>query len=312
MTADSQPTGDPAAHSGPPGTKTPRRFRPRLRYELLGCALHGHELLGTDAENIREQDGIFVRESETLRWHRCMRCDSWLPLPRPVNPVRPFPPERDEVVLPLRGKPLRDRFVLRVIAVNRALHVVLFGIFAVLIFFFADHREAFQRTFVKVLAAFQENPAPGASGNAPPTGILRWLQHLLAIKRARVLETGAVVAFYAVLEAVEMVGLWMQKRWAEYLTFLAVTLLLPLEIYEISHRVTVLRVLTLVVNLGIAGYLLTAKKLFGVRGGGKAEHAERARDIGWPAIERATPGTEVAPSHTWLHRHHEPGDPGDP
>ena len=32
-----------------PGTEPPRRYRPRLRYELIGCGLHGHELLGTDA-----------------------------------------------------------------------------------------------------------------------------------------------------------------------------------------------------------------------------------------------------------------------
>jgi hypothetical protein len=36
--------------SGPaaaPGTERPRRYRPKLRYELIGCGLHGHELLGT-------------------------------------------------------------------------------------------------------------------------------------------------------------------------------------------------------------------------------------------------------------------------
>jgi hypothetical protein len=36
-------------------------------------------------------------------------------------------------------------------------------------------------------------------------------------------------------------------------------------------------------------YLLLRKRLFGLRGGGAADEAERHRDAGWPAIERATP-----------------------
>ena len=55
-----------------------------------------------------------------VRWHRCLRCDSWLPFPPPEDPVRRHPPDRDEIELPLRGKPLRDKIVLRVIAVDRA------------------------------------------------------------------------------------------------------------------------------------------------------------------------------------------------
>jgi hypothetical protein len=34
---------------------------------------------------------------------------------------------------------------------------------------------------------------------------------------------------------------------------------------------------------------LFSKRLFGLRGGGKAERAERAADTGWAPIERATP-----------------------
>ena len=36
-------------------------------------------------------------------------------------------------------------------------------------------------------------------------------------------------------------------------------------------------------------YLLIAKRLFGLRGGGKAERAEHEKDTGWAPIERATP-----------------------
>ena len=63
-----------------------------------------------------------------MRWHRCLRCDSWLPLdPAPDRRRATRPPDRDEIELPLRGKPLRDKIVLRLIAVNRALHFVVLG-----------------------------------------------------------------------------------------------------------------------------------------------------------------------------------------
>src|SRR5690349_3861075 len=91
----------------PPGTERPRRFRPRLRYELIGCGLHGHELLGTDVAHVRHEDALVLRvDADGLRWYRCLRCDSWLPLPPPVHPERDYLPARDEITLPLRGKAL--------------------------------------------------------------------------------------------------------------------------------------------------------------------------------------------------------------
>jgi hypothetical protein len=43
----------------PPGTQPPRRWRPRLHWELLVCATRGHGLVGSDAAELREQDAIF-------------------------------------------------------------------------------------------------------------------------------------------------------------------------------------------------------------------------------------------------------------
>ena len=73
----------PSPHVAAPGTERPRRFRPKLRYELIGCGLHGHEILGTDAAALRAEDELFARDSGGLRWYRCLRCDSWLALTPP-------------------------------------------------------------------------------------------------------------------------------------------------------------------------------------------------------------------------------------
>jgi uncharacterized membrane protein (DUF2068 family) len=56
---------------------------------------------------------------------------------------------------------------------------------------------------------------------------------------------------YPLLEGLEAVGLWLTKRWAEYLTFIVTTLLIPVEIYEIIHRGTVLKVIGFLINLAV-------------------------------------------------------------
>ena len=49
--------------------------------------------------------------------------------------------------------------------------------------------------------------------------------------------------------------------------------------------------------MAVVVYLLYAKRLFGVRGGGKADEERRARDMSWEAIERTTPPAfELMPS----------------
>jgi uncharacterized membrane protein (DUF2068 family) len=81
----------------------------------------------------------------------------------------------------------------------------------------------------------------------------------------------------------------MGKRWAEYLTLIVTASFLPLEVYELSERFSVLKVITFVINVAVVVYLLYAKRLFGLRGGAAAEEAARSADAGWPALERTTP-----------------------
>lgn len=61
---------------------------------------------------------------------------------------------------------------------------------------------------------------------------------------------------YGLLFAVEGVGLWLEKRWAEYLTVIATGSLIPFEIYELVRRLTILRSLALLVNIAAVVYLI--------------------------------------------------------
>src|SRR5262249_15664321 len=72
-------------------------------------------------------------------------------------------------------------------------------------------------------------------------------------------------------------------------TFVATIVFIPYEIDELIKGVTTLKVLAFIINVAVAVYLLYAKRLFGLPGGGKAEHAEREADTGWPAVVRSTP-----------------------
>ena len=141
-----------------PGTVKPKRFRPKLHWELIVCGVRGHELVGTDAAELRPQDHVLAVDAEGVRWHRCLRCDSWLPLPEPEHPTRETIPARDELALPLRGRPLRDKIVLRAIAIDRGLHFVVLGLLGLAILLFAANRTDLKDTFYRVAADISGGP----------------------------------------------------------------------------------------------------------------------------------------------------------
>jgi uncharacterized membrane protein (DUF2068 family) len=281
-------------HKPPPGAERTSRFKPPLHWELVVCSARGHELVGTDARAFRDEDSMVAFERDGVRWHRCLRCDSWLPLPSPDKAECEFPPDRDKIELPLRGKPLRDKIILRLVAINRALHFVTLALLGLAIFLFARHKTELKDTFYRVMADFQ-----GTVGGGPvqtkDTGVVHELDRLFTLQSDTLHLVGAAVLVYAVVEGVEAVGLWYQRRWAEYLTFLVTTSFLPLEIYELIHKLSPFKILALIVNIAIVAYLLFAKRLFGVRGGVAADERERAHDMGWDALERSGPHA-LAPS----------------
>jgi len=264
------------------------------------CGTRGHELVGADAAQLRPQDAIFARDDAAgTRWCRCLRCDSWLALPRPEppeptvpsglqeGPARSAVPAHDAIELPLRGKPLRDKIVLRLIAVDRAFHLVALSALGVLVLLFAADRSTLRATFYRVLADLQGGVASEQSHAS--SGLLHDLNNAFTTSSSHLHLLGAVLLAYAAVEGIEAVGLWCQRRWAEYLTFLVTASLLPLEVYEIVNHPTPFKLLAFLINIVVVVYLLVAKRLFGLRGGSAADVAERERDLGWPALERSTP-----------------------
>jgi uncharacterized membrane protein (DUF2068 family) len=84
----------------------------------------------------------------------------------------------------------------------------------------------------------------------------RLLSQLLGLPSRRLEALAAGALLYAGLFLVEGLGLWLGRRWAEYLTVIATGSLVPLELWELSRRLTAVRVIALVLNLVIVGYLI--------------------------------------------------------
>jgi uncharacterized membrane protein (DUF2068 family) len=275
--------------------EAPRRFVPRFHWELLVCGVAGHELVGLDARELRPSDAIVAREIDGVRWHRCLRCDSWLLLPAPDAGAvsREVPPEREEIVLPLRGKPLRDKIILRLIAINRALHFVGLGLLGIAILLFSANRADLRDVVLRVIADVTgESAGNGAARSGH--GLTHRIDELFSLRSAKLHLFAAIALTYALIEGIEAVGLWYGKRWAEYLTLIVTSSLLPVEVYELTQHATPFKILALIVNVAVVAYLLYAKRLFGLRGGAAADEELAARDVGWPALEAGVP--EPAPA----------------
>ncbi len=255
--------------------------RPANRFELFTCGWQGHVLVGTDAARVSEADAAVVRQVGDVRWYHCLRCYDWVAVPAPAAPARDTVPARHEIELPLRGRLLRDRYVLRLIACDRAIHVSVLAVLAVIIFFVAGDHDALQHDYTQLVEAF------GGPSQAHP--FLGHFKHLFTITSTHLYEAGAVVVAYGALEATEMVGLWLAKRWAEYLTFVATVVLIPFEIYELTSSVSALKLVTFVLNVVIAAYLLWSKRLFGLHGGQRAETERLRSAVSWDALERSLP-----------------------
>lgn len=93
--------------------------------------------------------------------------------------------------------------------------------------------------------------------NSANAYVQRMLERTVGVGDTQITQFSIVAFGFAALLFVESIGLWMQRRWAEYLTVVGTALFIPVEIYEIYERLTLVRVGALGVNLFIVWYLAT-------------------------------------------------------
>jgi uncharacterized membrane protein (DUF2068 family) len=85
----------------------------------------------------------------------------------------------------------------------------------------------------------------------------RFLDWVLGPETNRALLLGLALFAYAALFLVEAVGMWMQKRWAEWLTVIATATLIPPEIYECITHPSVMVFVLLLLNVCVVWLLAT-------------------------------------------------------
>ncbi len=235
----------------------------RYSTELWVCSIKGHVAPAATAAQLGpEHAGIGIDCEPQVRLARCLRCDAWIAGPRPAGDDRLVPLEQLE--LPRRGEPLRQAVILRLISIERGVHSVAFALIAILGLVVRSNLAGIQSGVRRFLDTLTKTEAQ--TGRATNHSILAREGTRVLHLNTRTLEVLILTAaVYAVIEGVEAVGLWLEKRWAEYLTALATAGLLPLEIHELTKKLTVVRVGAFVVNIAILCYLVYAKRLFGVR-----------------------------------------------
>lgn len=247
--------------------------------ETFVCSFRRHELPAAEVARLRPEDaGLGIDLPDGRRLARCTRCDVWVEVPRPANPASETLPPLHRIPVPVRGRPLRDSLVLRLIAVNRGIHAVIFGLLAIALIYLDLHLGGVQSGAARLLDAVRS--ALSNTGQDPSRDfVARQLTKVLNLHQNTIVVLAGTAVAYSVVEGVEAVGLWRERRWAEYLTAVATAGFLPFEIKALTDRVTVLRIVALVLNVAILLYLLWAKRLFGLNGGYQPHDAEIDREV---------------------------------
>jgi uncharacterized membrane protein (DUF2068 family) len=235
-----------------------------MDWNLRTCARAGHASYAPDEPELR--DRLHAETPHGEAW-RCLRCGAFV-----LGPPHGSGPAENAPVL-LRGKALRSAFILRLLAVERWIRGALILLLGIAVVQFKSSQVSLRTIFDRDLAAAK--PLLNQLGwNATDSGLIKSIEHALNARESTLTVVAAFLIFYGVLQLVEGVGLWLLKRWGEYFAVVATSLFLPLEVYELTEKVTVLRVGALLLNVAAVIYLLLSKRLFGLRGGGKAYEAE--------------------------------------
>jgi uncharacterized membrane protein (DUF2068 family) len=236
-----------------------------MNWELRACSRKGHATYRPDETVLAERLSAVTTAGPA--W-RCLRCGDFVP----GDPAGSGP-AADAPIL-LRGRALRDATVLRLLAAERLIRAVLMVLIGYAILRFRRAEGHIQQIFDKAVPAARPL-ADVLHLDLDHSPTIVHLRHLIHTQPRTLLLVALLLFGYAAVQIVESIGLWLLKRWGEYFAAVATSAFLPLEIYELTERITVLRVLALIVNVAAVVYLVVSKRLFGIRGGAAAFEAER-------------------------------------
>jgi uncharacterized membrane protein (DUF2068 family) len=152
---------------------------------------------------------------------------------------------RSFAVMATAGDAPRSRRILRLIALERSARGVL--LLAAGAYLITHLGSDFGRIADHAMRAVELDPRRPF--------LHRIISRLHRLHARTLLVTGIAAIGYGLLELVEGVGLWLDQLWAEYLTVIATSLLIPVEVYELVRKPTLLKAGGIAVNAAIVAYL---------------------------------------------------------
>jgi len=237
-------------------------------WSLRACARKGHVTYAPTEAHLRDRLHVTTQAGEA--W-RCLRCADFV-VGEPHSEGA-----ADEAPVVLRGRALRDATILRLLAVERFVRGLLLLGLAYGVLRFRDSKASLQATFERALPAARPlGRVLHVDLDSSPT--IERIRHLLESRTHTLGLVAAGLLAYAALELLEAVGLFLLKRWGEYVAAVGTAIFLPYEIFELVRGPTPLKAGAFALNLAAVVYLLLTKRLFGLRGGRAAFEAERESD----------------------------------
>jgi uncharacterized membrane protein (DUF2068 family) len=234
-------------------------------WSIRSCGLHGHVTYRPTEEALASRLRTDTPAGEA--W-RCLRCEAFV-----VGPPAGEGSAADAPIV-LRGKALQDAAILRALAVERGVRGVLLVVLAYGIHRFDGSRTSLQQTFDTYLPLLK--PLADKLGiDLQTTGAVKLIEKALTLHHSTLIWVMLGVLAYGALQLTEATGLWLMKRWGEYVAVIGTSIFIPLEVYELIDGATWLKVVAFFVNIAAVFYLVWSKRLFGARGGHAAFEAER-------------------------------------
>ena len=234
-----------------------------MDWNLRSCARHGHVTYAPSEQPFRERLEAGTPLGDA--W-RCLRCGTYV-----LGEAQGTGPADDAPVL-LRGKALRSAFILRLLAIERWVRGIVLILLAVGVFELRSTQVSLKQLFdrdLRSLRPFFNQIHFNVSDSATVSSI----EKTLHAKSSTLTLIGIAILVYGLLQILEGIGLWSLKRWGEYVAVVGTTIFIPLEVYELTEKISWLKFVVLLINIAAVLYLLLSKRLFGIRGGHAAYEA---------------------------------------
>jgi len=109
---------------------------------------------------------------------------------------------------------------------------------------------------LRLIAAFKLVKAAALSVDPHGTYLDRLIARVGSLDRHQLEEIGIGSLLYAAVFVTEGIGLLLRKIWAEILTVVVTTSIVPIEVYELVKHTSWVKACVLAANVAVVGYLV--------------------------------------------------------